>query len=142
MTSISLEREQEQIEQLVSSLYKCISFDATNTPNWADFRALFQGRGRIIDNSQDAPIVYNVESFAQTLQEQIDTGDIPSFYQHEVGGETHFYGSIASHASHFEGKPNKDSTDVYADGTTLLQLIKENSKWYITSMIWNGFVGK
>ncbi len=139
MSSISIEREQEQILQLVATLYKCISFNETEKPDWSDFRAIFQGRGRIIDNSGEAPIVYTVESFAQTLQEQIDTGDIPSFYQHEISGETQFFGNIAHHASHFEGKPSEDSSDVYATGTTLLQLIKENSKWYITTMIWNGF---
>jgi|SRR6476661_1383185 len=127
----------QDIDHLAEKFYQHSSFNAEHFPNFDELQELFFGDGKLINNSTGQPIELTVQSFAQSIMKQIESGDLQFFAQQEISDITEVYGGIAQRISVFEYSLSQDPNIPWKRGVNYLQFIKVGEDWKITSAIWS-----
>ena len=126
----------KNIEDLVKELYSAISFSQASEVNFDRFRKLFKPDARLIYFSKNSVEQLKLETFVIRLKEQIDNGNIKSFYEYELSKTIDKFGKIAHVFSTYEAKELPESLKVIQRGINSIQLIFDNERWWITSLMW------
>lgn len=126
----------KNIEDLVKELYSSISFSHASNIKLERFKKLFKPDARLIYFSKDSVEQLKLETFVIRLKEQIDKGNIKSFYEYELTKTIDKFGKIAHVFSTYEAKELPDSIKVLQRGINSIQLIFDQERWWITSLMW------
>lgn len=126
----------KNIEDLVKELYSAISFKQSSEINLDRFKKLFKPDTRLIYFSKDSVEQLKLETFVIRLKEQIDKGNIKSFYEYELTKTIDEFGKIAHVFSTYEAKDSPESLKVLQKGINSIQMIFDNDRWWITSLMW------
>ena len=133
--SFGLEEELTAIQDAVNTLYGSLSFEPGGKPDTALFLSVFIKDGTLINNNKGAePNVISPKSFAESLSQM---KGLIQFDEHEIRGETVFFGTIAHRFSTYEKYIEVGDRKVSGQGINSFQLVKINGKWMINSIIWN-----
>lgn len=126
----------KNIEDLVKELYSNISFSRASEANFDRFKKLFKPDARLIYFSKNSVEQLKLETFVIRLKEQIDKGNIKSFYEYELSKTIDKFGKIAHVFSTYEAKELPESLKVIQRGINSIQLIFDKERWWITSLMW------
>jgi len=139
------DQQKEQIEQVQSYssidsvthyLYKAITFEAEQVPDWALFRSLFIPDARLARVTKEGVNEWDVEGFISNFQERIEKATITSFYEGEIKRKIHVYGGIAQVLSVYTKGVNQKDKEKLIRGVNLIQMIYHDGRWWIVSLIW------
>lgn len=126
----------KHIEDLVKELYLAISFKQSSEINLDRFKKLFKPDTRLIYFSKNSVEQLKLETFVIRLKEQIDKGNIKSFYEYELTKTIDEFGKIAHVFSTYEAKESPESIKVLQKGINSIQMIFDKERWWITSLMW------
>ena len=149
----------KNIEDLVQELYSTISFSKASEANFDRFKKLFKPDARLIyfsknyergnvfwilpdnvlnlfNSTKNSVEQLKLETFVIRLKEQIDNGNIKSFYEYELAKTIDKFGKIAHVFSTYEAKELPESLKVIQKGINSIQLIFDKERWWITSLMW------
>lgn len=127
----------QEIDHLTEKFYQCVSFNAEHYPDFECLKDIFYGDGRIINNNFDKPVVFTVQSFAQTMMHQIEDGNSTFLAQQEIFDKTEIFGNMAQRMSVYEYSICQDAGKVWPRGINYIQYLFTEAKWHITSMTWS-----
>ena len=126
----------KNIEDIVKELYSAISFKQSSEINLDRFKKLFKPDTRLIYFSKNSVEQLKLETFVIRLKEQIDKGNIKSFYEYELTKTIDEFGKIANVFSTYEAKDSPESLKVLQRGINSIQMIFDDDRWWITSLMW------
>jgi predicted metalloprotease with PDZ domain len=128
----------ESVESIINTLYEVIS-GGSGERNWDRFSSLFyagaklgaagktpQGEEKVKRITPEEYIKLN-----QPIFKQFD------FVEKELHRETNTYGSISQVFSSYESELKMPQQTVKQRGINSIELIRENGRWWITSLTWN-----
>lgn len=132
----------KNIEDIIKELYTAISFSKQAEVNLDRFKNLFKPDTRLIYFTKNSVEQLKLETFVIRLKEQIDKGNIKSFFEYELMKTIDRFGKIAHVFSTYEAKELPESIKVLQRGINSIQLIYDRERWWITSLMWFNEDGK
>ena len=124
-------------EDLVSSLYSLISFEAGKTPDWTRVRPLFHDHASIyLRTSQEDMTLYNPDGFVARFQADIYALELaPSGFTETIRGLTcDTYSEIAQCRVVYEAKRLSGKMPPQR-GVDFFQLVQQDGLWLIFSIV-------
>lgn len=134
-TNIFAQQEElEAIQRAVDTLYSSLSFEEGEQPDTALFLSIFVKEGILINNNGGKPRIISPKAFVERLTEM---SGIKKFDEHEIRGETQFFGTIAQRFSTYDKHIELEERTIKGKGINSFQLVKVNGRWMISAIIWN-----
>ena len=125
------------IDETVQDLYAAISFVKGETPNYGLLKDLFIPDAKLINNNGDQPLIFNIDSFIDSLKENLANKVFESIFEIEIAYKTDLFGKIAHRFSTYEFRFNPNDENPYTIGINSIQLIQVGNQWKVTSIAWN-----
>ncbi|MBN2355772.1 nuclear transport factor 2 family protein [candidate division KSB1 bacterium] len=136
---IAYQRDGVSPESLVQALYEAISGKAGSERDWDRVSNLWLPNAHIIFSSGDyhgktAFRDFTIDEFIESVRDYYKKW---SFYQREIAGKTHMFGHSAQVWSTFETRSESPSGKVLLRGINNFQMVKNNGRWWIVSMVYD-----
>jgi hypothetical protein len=129
--------ELESLDLLTRDLYASISFTPGRHPDLNRLKSLFLPPGKLINNNEEEPLVWDVEAFAEIYRHQIATGAVASFAEEEITGRTDIFANIAHRFSTYQARVRAGDSEAVILGINSIQFIKTQGVWRVVSIVWN-----
>jgi hypothetical protein len=127
----------ESIDGLVKALYESISFAEGRSPDWERYRNLFASpTAPCIRLSPSGVLTMDRESFVVFFRGRIESENLGSFEEHEIGRTVETYGGLAQVFSAYEKRLNLSQPGKPGRGINALQLFFKDGRWWICSIVW------
>lgn len=130
----------ESIDAILGALYDVISGPAGQARDWDRFRSLFVDGAKLSPTGQPAgsPTVrtrfMSVEDYVTGSGAFVEER---GFFESEIGRVTEKFGAIAHAFSTYQSQWTPDG-EVFQRGINSIQLIWDNERWWIMSILWWG----
>ena len=124
------------IESIIPAVYDVIS-GPKGERDWNQFHNLFHSNAILGSTIKDSLDIYRFISFTPKGYQDRNQPffERNNFFEEELTREVTSFGGLAMVASTYQFKFEKDGP-IIQKGTNHIQLIKENGRWWITSLIW------
>lgn len=137
MTTSGSAHDAELMAGVLTDFFACVSFAAGSRPDYPAMHELFCEGAQLIKNSGDVPEISTVDQFIVPRQRQVDSGQLTTFDEREVGAVTEIFGNVAHRFSTYEKRGTSDGISFEARGVISTQFIRTPSGWKISSMAWD-----
>ncbi|MCW5871651.1 MAG: hypothetical protein KIS61_30650 [Candidatus Eremiobacteraeota bacterium] len=127
-----MDNDLQAIQQLVRELYRSISFQSKQPPDWTALKGCFWDRAQLIRAGLSGIEHYNLERFIEWV-EQARANGLGSFQEEETDASTHMMGSLAHRASHYRATIEGGAIE----GVNSIQMLKCQGQWRIISLLWD-----
>ena len=116
-------------------------FDAFTNRNGADpnvdaLYRLFLPEGIVVNNSGDAPQVFDLAAFVEPRRALLTGGGVTEFCEKEVAEKTEILGNIAQRVSRYRKSWIASERTFEGGGTKAMQLVKTPEGWKIAALAW------
>lgn len=133
----ALRADVRSIDGVISALYGCLSGPAGAERDWDLLRHLLAPGAQLIPlvsqaNGRTKADRHDVESYRRSRAPYFATYP---FYESEVERRAEIWGSIASVMSAYESRRAPDEAP-FARGVNSIQLVWEDGRWWIVSILW------
>ncbi|GAB2823484.1 hypothetical protein GCM10027176_29880 [Actinoallomurus bryophytorum] len=125
------------LERLVTDFFAAVSFEPGAMPDYTKLYGLFIDGGKLIKNSTEVPEISNVDEFIEPRQKMIDSGELTSFAEFEIGHITEIFGNVAHRMSTYGKRGTMNGAAFAAEGVISTQFILTPHGWKMTSMAWD-----
>lgn len=124
------------INEVVKKAYAIISFEEGASPNYDGFGEIFTPDA-ILHNFRSGTLeTLSISDLIEGLKAGIEAGELVSFDEIELGGETEYFGKvghrISSYATHLDQDGVPDER-----GVNSFQLLNLDGTWKVSSIIWD-----
>lgn len=85
--------------------------------------------------------IMTLEEFITPRHQKLTDGSLSNFQEHEIKEITHIENEIAQRISRYQKIGILNGVPFQGEGTKSFQLIKQNKKWRIASIIWEDSIG-
>jgi len=134
------EKDVASLDAIIEALYDVISGEKGEARDWDKFRYLFHASGtlRSVGKTKEG----KVDTRAMTPEDYIKraepflVGD--GFFEREIGRRTEQYRHITHIFSTYDSRNSANDKKPFARGINSIQLIHDNDRWWIISILWNG----
>ncbi len=141
--SLTGENETAQaIATVITAAYEALSFAPGGRPDWDRFRALYFHAARLTPaqsetNSKLTPMT--VEEFIRWADEEMRARGYltKGFHETDVHRVIEWFGDIAQVLSTYESRFTADEAAPFARGLNSFQLLRDDGRWQISSVIWD-----
>lgn len=142
--SPSTEKNQADVstlDEIVKAFYESISFAIGRQPDYRRLRSLFHKQGLITPPKNEKEkniLVMDLDTYIKSSTENIViTGmERKGLLQSEIARRMQSFGNMAQIVSTFEAKHTTGDTTPLCRGLYGIQLIRENHRWWIISVLW------
>jgi hypothetical protein len=126
------------LDTIIHAMYEVISGPAAEPRDWKRFRNLYLPGARLIPvisipGEPARPRLLSPEEYIQRVEPIFATED---FWELEVQRKTETFGPIAHVLSSYESRRAPDGP-AFKRGSNSIQLIFDDSRWWIVSVMWN-----
>lgn len=125
------------LKELPKEVYKAISFEQGNKPDFDFLVSLFIENGLFINNKGEQPVIKTVPDYVKMIETNIDNGNIVSIKEEEISNEVIEFGNVAQITSKYELVFEGALGSQTRYGVNLFQLIRQNESWSVSSMCWD-----
>ena len=126
-----------RFENTLSDFYKVICFREGGNPDWDTMKTLFCPWARLTRITPEGIDAMDLQGFIDMVSELMESGAVTEFYEVETKRRVEFFGSVAHVLSAYETKCSPQAVKILGQGLNSLQLIWENGKWMISSLLWD-----
>ncbi len=125
------------IDYVTEDFYESLCFMDGERPDTDTIRSLFFGDGLLVNNTFGKPITYTANQFADTIEDQVESGRLTQYMQRELFSKTEIFGRVAQRISVYEYSFSYYEDQNLPRGINYIQFIQDDDNWLITSMAWN-----
>ena len=132
------------MDAILAALYESMSHGPEYEPNWNRMRALFLPDGRIIppmSADEKAFKVLDVNGFREWVTKASaaarQKGEPTSFFEREIARRADCFGSLCQVFSTYEARRAPGDAAPFARGVNSIQLLHDNRRWWVASIIWD-----
>ena len=126
-----------QPDPVIRAFYASLSFKTGEAPDLAGLKALFHSSGRLTRCTPRGWDTFSVDEFIVTYERVLRMGFLSAFVEKEVWRETHVFGSVGQVFSAYEARRSPEDSAPYACGINSMQLVFEEGKWFLLSVVWD-----
>jgi hypothetical protein len=125
------------LKNFTEELYQAISFHKGSAPNYAALKSRFLQEGILINNKGEAPVIKTIDKYVEFIKGNVEAGNILALTESEISSCIEIYGDVGNITSRYQ-LLFEISTGVFVRyGINLIQVIRRDSQWYISSMCWD-----
>jgi len=133
-------KDVESLDSIIHALYDVISGEKGVPRDWERFKFLFHETGRLQSTGKNKE--GKVVTRTMTPEEYIERTDPflvgNGFFEREIGRRTEEFRLITHIFSTYDSRHSKSEKEPFARGINSIQLIHDNDRWWIISILWNG----
>lgn len=129
--------DRTEIDKLTNRFYGLFTNTNGKTPNVNDIKDIFISKGTLINNTGDAPEVFDLKKFIEPRQKMLTNGTLTNFIEREIFAKTEVFENIAQRFSLYEKSGKLNGEYFETKGMKTIQLIKVNKEWKISSVAWS-----
>lgn len=133
---IRLQEDENQINQLTQQFFDLFTNTDNRVPDIRKIETLFLPQGLLINNTPGKAAVYDLNSFVEPREKILTDGTLTEFREKEVFHKTDIFGNIAQRSCDYEKSGILDGKAFRGSGKKLIQFVKLNNKWILSSVIW------
>ena len=134
------ERDVKSIDSIISALYEVISGEKGEPRDWDRFRNLFHSSGTLRSVGMTKEGIVNTKAMAPNdyikRAEPYLVGN--GFFEREIGRRTETFRHITHVFSTYDSRNSATDKEPFARGINSIQLMHDNNRWWIISILWNG----
>ena len=130
-------QEEKLILSTVGRMYSAVSFKDSASLKIDSILSVFTPEGVLIANFAQKPMRFSVKQYSDNLLKRVRAGELDAAQEKELFRKIDVFGNVAQVLSSYEltlmikGKP------VVRRGVNLIQLLKVDGKWFVSSLIWD-----
>ena len=124
------------LDAIIMATYDVISGPAGHARDWQRFRSLYAPGARlmpVVSGATPHVRMLDPEDYIRRVEPIFAKED---FWERETRREVETFGRIAHVLSHYESLRNPDGTP-FESGTNSMQLFRDDTRWWIVSVMWN-----
>lgn len=125
-----------EIDRITGLFFDLFTNTDGKIPKVRSIRDFFLESGIIINNTGEAPVVYDLEGFIQPREEMLTNGTLTNFSEWEVANTTEVFRNIAQRYSYYEKSGERNGEYFEGRGVKTMQFIKVTGKWMLFSVAW------
>jgi len=91
----------------------------------------------VIINNNQAPAIYNLDSFIEPRKALLTNGTLLDFSESEISHTTEIFKTIAHRFCLYKKSGTLEGVDFYTEGMKTIQFIKVAESWKISSIAWS-----
>jgi len=122
-------------DAVIQALYAAICFELGHRPDWEVHTKLFIPSARLVRVTDRGVFAFDCASYKQDLESMISSGDLRSFYEHELWRDTWEFGDIAHITSAYRTFESREGCET-GGGINCIQLLRREGRWWISAMLW------
>lgn len=130
------ENDEKQIGTTIDNLLKYLSFRDTTSTQLDSINSIFTTDAKLVANFNQTPRSFTVPEFVENIRNSIKSGQTSS-EEKDLARKIDVFGNVAHVFSTYEftmvGKQGK----VARRGINSIQLLKQDGRWLIYSLIWD-----
>ncbi|MDP6339255.1 MAG: hypothetical protein QF842_02880 [Candidatus Marinimicrobia bacterium] len=134
------EKDVESLDSIIKALYDVISGEKGEARDWDRFRYLFHDSGTLRSVGETKEGL--VDTRAMTPEDYIKRAEPflvgNGFFEREIGRRTEQYRHITHVFSTYDSRHSASDKKPFARGINSIQLMHDNDRWWIISILWNG----
>ncbi|WP_420574413.1 GNAT family N-acetyltransferase [Kordia sp.] len=130
-------QDQKDIEEITTSFFDLFTNTAGNIPNVEKITELFISDGILINNTKTSQEIYSLDTFVTPRKQILNDGTLTNFCESEISSKTKIFKNIAQRWSLYEKSGNYNGVYFETKGVKIMQFIKKNDTWKLTSVVWN-----
>lgn len=123
------------LDRIIEDLYASVSFERGERPDWALQDEIFAPAARLVRVNDSGVFEFDPQTFRANLEQMIDSGTLPSFWEGELWRDAHEYGDIAHVLSAYEIRASREG-EVVGRAIKSIQLFRREGRWWISAMLW------
>lgn len=125
------------IDEVLTDLYQSISFEKPDELDWELFRDLFAPEAKLIPVQASNMVIWTVEDYITRFKKQVNAGQLKRFMETEIGRTVDRFGDLVQVFSAYKTEFSTDEQENgQSRGINSIQMIKNQGRWWITSIIW------
>jgi hypothetical protein len=125
------------IARLLEDLYKVISFEEGDEPDWNGLQLLFSEHARITRITPEGADHMDPRSFLAMTRSMLELGAYTSFFEFEVARQVRCFGNVAQVWSAYETRRDRSAAAALGRGINSIQLIREGEGWRVLGLLWD-----
>lgn len=122
---------------ITKEVYESISFEKGSLPHYDNLISNFIGQGLFINNKGETPMIKSINDYVTFIKNNVDAGNILSLRESEIDVSISLFGNVGNIVSKYQLDFETSSGSFTKFGVNLFQIIKQDSKWKISSMCWD-----
>lgn len=123
------------LDQFCKEFYAAQFFEVGSRPDIEKLKSFCTPNAIVIDYTEAAPMVMNVNDYFDMFNGWVESGEIPGFYEIEANAKTEVFGNIAHRWSTYAFKISKKDPE-FTYGINSIQLVKIDEEWKIQSLMY------
>ena len=127
-----------EIDSLINEFYQTLSFEKVELNKFDSLIKYFIPQALMIANVGEIPEFSTVKQFIDGAKESWKKFQVTVRNEHEVCAKTEIFGKIAHRFSTYKIRIIAKGRERYISGINTIQLIKQNNRWVITDIAWDG----
>ncbi len=129
--------DEQAIDNIVHRFFDLFTNTNNTKPDVQKIRDLFLADGILINNTNEVPEVYDLDSFIRPREEILTNGTLTNFIEKESSHTTEIHGNIAQRTSDYVKSGERNDIAFKGQGKKLMQFVKVNDKWFLSSVLWS-----
>jgi len=125
-----------EIDALTDRFFDLFTNKDGRVPNVKDIKSIFIPKGILISNTDDTPVIYDLDSFIKPREEMLTNDTLTNFWEREISHSTEIFGNIAQRFSLYEKSGELNGEHFETKGMKTIQFVKVNGKWKMSSVAW------
>ena len=136
----SYEKDVVSIDAIITALYDVISGEKDEERDWIRFRYLFHKTGmlRSVGKNKEGVVTVRVMTPNEYINRAGPYLIKNGFFEREIGRRTEQYRYITHVFSTYDSRNSIREKDPFARGINSIQLMYDDNRWFIISILWNG----
>ena len=129
-------KDEQEINQLTKRFFSLFTNVNGQKAKVRDLEEFFLSSGIIINNTSDTPAVYSRDSFIEPREKLLSSGALIDFEEWETSHQMQIHHNIANRTCKYEKSGILNGEKFSGRGTKMMQFIKIDDRWILTSVIW------
>lgn len=128
--------EQALIDKVTHQFFTFFTNTNGEKPAIQDLKKICIEQVVIINNNNQAPAIYTLESFINPREELLTNGTLIDFSESEISHNTEIFNTIAHRFCLYKKSGVLNGVEFYTEGMKTIQFIKVTEEWKISSIAW------
>ena len=137
LACFSQPNDKQEVERTIDRFLKYISFADTSSMKIDTLADVLTDNARFTANFGDKPMILTARQFVDNIRKNAASGKVSSTLEKELVSEVDVFGKIAHVLSTYELTIAGKNEKIVRRGLNSIQLIKQNGKWLICSVVWD-----
>ena len=131
------EDEEDAIAKVLARFLASVSFESGAHPDYSSLPSLFAEGARLVRTASGQPESIGIDEFVRDRTEQVRSGQLSAFAEHETAQVTERFGNVGHRLSTYSKRSEHAGVVAESDGIISTQFVKTPAGWRISGMAWD-----